>query len=73
MMLDFHKSELQHNMFEIYELHCDGEKIGRFLFDERETHNSLLTLNKGLDLTPDLLFEIASEIKFEFGNIRFVI
>jgi len=72
MMLDFHVVDIRHNDFELYELHLDGEKIGKFVLDERETHNSMLTLKKDLDLTALLLSEIGSEVYYEFGNIHFV-
>lgn len=71
--LDFHKIELENKNFELYELQCNGERIGKFLHDERETHNSILSLKSGLQLNPDLLREISCEVNYEFGNIDFVL
>ena len=72
MRVDFYKVELSHNNFELYEIHCDDEKIGKFIYDERDTHNSVLALKKGLELSNDLLWEISCELNRDFGNVKFV-
>ncbi|QOV08437.1 hypothetical protein Kirov_238 [Bacillus phage Kirov] len=72
MRVDFYKVELPHNNFELYEIHCDNEKIGKFIYDERETNNSLIAFKKGLALSTDLLWEISCELHRDFGNVKFV-
>lgn len=72
MRVDFHEVEVSHNDFEIYELYCNMEKIGKFIYDERDTHNSVLAFKKGLELSANLLWEISCEMHRDFGNVKLV-
>jgi hypothetical protein len=62
----FVKWNLNHNDFEAYAIHYEGFHVARFLNDDRDNYNSVLTL-EDKDFNAVILIEILEAIKEKFG------